>query len=257
MTRFEWVTIGYFLLLAGVAPFVPVPVARAMRAAAVSLALALFVFGMSRTAPSDVRIALPLVYLPAGYWLPAMLTRSLRDTRFEGWLRRCDTAWRCYLPPLSPATAGILELAYLACYIVVPLAFLIVWIHGTVDDVDRFWVAVLLSGFACYITLPWLVSRPPRAFDDSSRTRQGLASFNVSLLRRVSHELNTFPSGHVAVATAVAMTVFPVSGVTGILLGVVAAGIAAGAAAGRYHYGIDVAAGALTGLIAGIAAFSF
>jgi membrane-associated phospholipid phosphatase len=77
-----------------------------------------------------------------------------------------------------------------------------------------------------------------------------VASFNVLLLRRVSHQFNTFPSGHVAVATAVALAVFPVSRLAGVILGVIAAGIAAGAAAGRYHYGIDVVAGAGVGIVA-------
>ena len=40
----------------------------------------------------------------------------------------------------------------------------------------------------------------------------------------------------------------------GVLFGIVAVGIALGAAAGRYHYGIDVLAGALVGVAAAIVA---
>ena len=74
----------------------------------------------------------------------------------------------------------------------------------------------------------------------------------MSLLRRVSHELNTFPSGHVAVATAVALTVFPVSRAAGGVFLILAIGIAAGAAVGRYHYRVDVIAGALVGIAAAL-----
>jgi membrane-associated phospholipid phosphatase len=81
-----------------------------------------------------------------------------------------------------------------------------------------------------------------------------VASFTVVLLGRVSHQLNTFPSGHVAVATAVALAIFPVSRLAGVIFGVIAAGIAAGAAAGRYHYGIDVVVGAVVGIVAALAA---
>jgi membrane-associated phospholipid phosphatase len=91
-------------------------------------------------------------------------------------------------------------------------------------------------------------------FDDHRAPQRGVASFNTSVLRTVSHQFNTFPSGHVAVATAVALTVLPVSIGAGALFGIVAVGIALGAAAGRYHYGIDVLAGALVGVAAAIVA---
>jgi membrane-associated phospholipid phosphatase len=183
-----------------------------------------------------------------------MLTASPGDTRFEAWLRQHDGRWRAGVRDPSPLLGAALDLAYLACYVIVPLAFVIVWSRGTRDDVDRFWVAVLLSGFACYVTLPWLVSRPPRMFDEAPRSRAGVASFNTSLLRHVSHQLNTFPSGHVAVATAVALTMSSLSTAAGVIFGVVAAGIAAGAAIGRYHYGVDVLLGIVVGLIAALAA---
>jgi membrane-associated phospholipid phosphatase len=150
----------------------------------------------------------------------------------------------------SPAVAGMLELAYIACFVVVPLAFVTVWTLGTAQQVERFWVAVLLSGFVCYITLPWLVSRPPRLFINSPAPRPGVASFNASMVRAVSHQRNTFPSGHVAVAVAIALAVLPVSRLAGLIFGITALGIAAGAAAGRYHYGIDVVVGVVVGIVA-------
>ena len=253
MFRFESVSVVYFLLLAVGATVAPVPFRRAVRGGAAACAVALCIAAASRTLTGDVRVWLPLLYLPVAYWLPAMLTAAPAESRFETWLRDHDEAWRRHIGALSPFTAGTLELAYLACYLVVPLAFAIVWALGTLQQTERFWVAVLLAGFACYITLPWLVSRPPRMLSDRT-ARHGVASFNVSLLGRVSHQFNTFPSGHVAVATAVALAVFPVSRLAGVIFGVVAAGIAAGAAAGRYHYGIDVVVGTIVGIVAVLAA---
>ena len=249
MLRFETVSVVYFLLLATGAAVAPVPFRRAVRGGAVSCAVALFIVGASRTLSSDVRVWFPLLYLPVGYWLPSMLTAAPGESRFEAWLRAHDETWRRRMGAVSPLAAAALELAYLACYLVVPLAFVIAWALGTLEQVQRFWVAVLLAGFACYITLPWLVSRPPRMLNGGA-VRRGVASFNVLLLRRVSHQFNTFPSGHVAVATAIALAVFPVSRLAGVILGVIAAGIAAGAAAGRYHYGIDVVVGAVVGIVA-------
>jgi membrane-associated phospholipid phosphatase len=252
--RFEGVASAYFVLLALSATVAPVPFHRRARAIAASCLVVLGIVAAVRTLPDNVRVWLPHLYLALGYWLPSMITGVPNETRFEAWLRRHDAVWRHHMGALSPLAAGTLELAYLACFVVVPLAFVAVWTLGTAQQIERFWVAVLLSGFACYITLPWLVSRPPRMFEDDDVRRAGLASFNVSLVRRVSHGLNTFPSGHVAVATAVALTVCPVSGGAGVLFGIVAVGIALGAVTGRYHYGIDVLAGALVGVAAAIVA---
>jgi len=250
MLRFESVSVVYFLVLAIGALVAPVPFHRALRGAAASCAVALFIVGVSRTASNDVRVWLPHLYLALGYWLPSMLTAAPGASRFEAWLRRHDEVWRRHVGALSPVATGVLELAYIACFVVVPLAFVTVWTLGTAQQVERFWVAVLLSGFACYITLPWLLSRPPRLFIESPAPQRGIASFNSSVVRAVSHQLNTFPSGHVAVAVAIALAVFPVWRFAGVIFGIIAVGIAAGAAAGRYHYGIDVVVGAFVGIVA-------
>jgi membrane-associated phospholipid phosphatase len=254
MLRFEWVAASYFLLLTAAAIVSPSTARRALRGATASLATGLLVVLLSQTAPVEARFWSAHLFLALGYWIPSMLTAPPGETRFETWLRQSDEGWRQSVPRLTPAAMAVLELAYLSCYFVVPAAFVTAWAHGTIEQVDRYWVAVLLSGFACYGSLPWLVSRPPRMFGepDGRRPATNFAAFNVSVLRRVSHELNTFPSGHVAVAIAVALTIAPISKPAGVLFGMLAAGIAAGASVGRYHYGVDVVAGALLGVAAAL-----
>jgi membrane-associated phospholipid phosphatase len=77
-----------------------------------------------------------------------------------------------------------------------------------------------------------------------------LAAVNTAVLNRVSHQLNTFPSGHVAVAVVAASSAFSVWWPAGLVLAVVAAGIAIGAVAGRYHYVVDVIFGVIVGFAA-------
>lgn len=113
----------------------------------------------------------------------------------------------------------------------------------------RFWLAVLPAGYVCYVSLPWLVSRPPRLVRE--HTARAIARLNVFVLGRVSHQLNTFPSGHVAVSLAAAAGVAQVSAVAGALVLLTALAIALGAVAGRYHYMVDVLLGVL---VAGAAA---
>jgi membrane-associated phospholipid phosphatase len=77
-----------------------------------------------------------------------------------------------------------------------------------------------------------------------------LSSLNAFVLGRVSHQLNTFPSGHVAVAAAAAASVATISAPAGVLLGLAVSAICVGAAAGRYHYVVDVVLGLAVAVIA-------
>jgi membrane-associated phospholipid phosphatase len=61
--------------------------------------------------------------------------------------------------------------------------------------------------------------------------------------------VNTFPSGHVAVTIAVAIGVISSLPVTGAILLCVAASIGVGCVVGRYHYTVDVLAGAALGAV--------
>ncbi|HEY7448658.1 MAG TPA: phosphatase PAP2 family protein [Vicinamibacterales bacterium] len=195
-------------------------------------------------------------YLVAGYWLPAVLVSAASSPAFESWLQRSDLHVRRYLPQLPRWTTHFAELSYLMCYPALPAAFVVVWTWGTLVDAERFWASVLAAGFTCYGSLPWLPSRPPRLlerFEESPALREApfrLATVNTAVLARVSHQLNTFPSGHVAVAVAAASSAFSVWWPAGLALGVVAAGIAIGAVAGRYHYVVDVILGAIVGFAA-------
>ena len=188
-------------------------------------------------------------YFVAGYWIPALLVPSQAVAgRFESWLVRIDERWRRVAIGPPDWARPFLELSYLLCYVLVPVAFVLVWSTGTIADVDRFWTAVLLAGFLCYGSLPWLISRPPRSLDARTQASTGVRGVNERVLARVSHGLNTFPSGHVAVSLAAALQVMPISRPAGVMLLAVATAIATGAIVGRYHYAADVLLGAAIGI---------
>jgi membrane-associated phospholipid phosphatase len=221
---------------------------RRGQVAVLSLVIALGILAASRLS-TDLRGWLGHAYLIAGYWIPALLVPAhSRPGRFEAWLVRGNERWRTFARHLPPLIASNLELSYLLCYVLVPIAFGCAWAMGSVADVDRFWTAVLASGFMCYGSLPWLISRPPRMLHGDEDNR-GIRGINRFVLARVSHGLNTFPSGHVAVSLAAALEVFAVSRPAGIALVAIAAAIAAGAVVGRYHYGLDVLLGAALGIL--------
>ena len=175
MRTYEALSAAYFLILAIGGLFAPADTSRRAVGCLCALACVVLVSLVSMTATA-LRDWAPLAYIAAGYWIPSLFvtgtaasptdTRSepaiVTLTRFERWLLRADAWLRPWLPPIPAWTAPLFEVAYLTCYPLVPIGFLLIFIAGTPDDVNRFWSAVLTSGYACYGTLPWLQSRPPR-----------------------------------------------------------------------------------------------
>jgi membrane-associated phospholipid phosphatase len=222
---------------------------HARRALLLSATLVVLVLITGRMASATIRAWAGHVYLLAAYWIPSLLAAGVAGTWFEEWLVSSDTRWRRYVNGLPAWLAHVCEFAYLLCYPLVPTAFLVVWTRGDDMDVNRFWMAVLGAGFACYGALPWLVSRPPRLTSGERTRARGVARINALVLNRLSHQLNTFPSGHVAVSVASALGVWAVSPPAGAVIGAIALGVSLGAVTGRYHYVVDVVAGAAVGVL--------
>ena len=258
MFMFEAIAIAYFTALAAAAPFARPRGLDTWRGSLSSAAMGAAILAVTYTAPASVRLWFAHGYLVAGYWLPALLVTGVTAGAFEAWLIGTERWWQRWRIPLGPTAAYAFELSYLLCYVLVPAAFIVVWVSGATRDVERLWTAVLAAGFACYGTLPWLIARPPRALDEVGARRRRAPTVtqqaNLLVLSRVSHGHNTFPSGHVAVSIAAALMVLPVSRAAGVLMLVIAACIAAGATAGRYHYAIDVLLGAAIGVAASVLA---
>ena len=199
---------------------------------------------------------MPLIYIPIGYWLPALLvTRT--NPAFERRLLTLDRRW---LGIENVATIServprpvieLLELAYLSCIPMVPLGFACLYVAGLREESDRFWTAILLAVFGCYGVLPWLPTRPPRAIEDASIPPSGFVRrVNLRLLDAASVQLNTFPSGHAAGSLATALAVGAPLPLLGLPLGLLALAIAIGSVVGRYHYAADAVAGAALAILA-------
>ena len=251
---FEWLAVAYFTALGVAALFGWTSRHRPGLALLGAVGTVGGVLVTTRIAPEVFRLWAPHAYLAIGYWLPAWLVADPATETFEGWLARTDARWRHRVGPVPRWAAHGGELAYLMCYALVPIAFVVLWWRGSRADVERFWIAVLAAAFMCFGGLPWLTSRPPRGEHDAAGA---IGRVNAALLSRMSHGLNTFPSGHVAVAVAVAGRTFAVSWPSGVAVSAIAAGIALGAVTGRYHYVIDALLGAAVGLAALLIASAF
>ncbi|MBS1858720.1 MAG: phosphatase PAP2 family protein [Acidobacteria bacterium] len=242
--------------------------ARQVRITAIGAgAIALAVFAsqaLPRIVPPTVtsiaRDWVPLLLLTLFYWQAGGFVTGA-DATFEGRLLKLDRrliapllAWCARHPAAGVWFLTYAELAYLSYYGAMPLAIAVLYLTGCARSVDHFWTVVLLAAYGSCAVLPFIQTRPPRAIDPewsappfSGRVR----AFNLRILRSGSIQANTFPSAHVAIATACALGLLHVGPVwIGFAFLWMAASIALGAAAGRYHYTADAILGALTGAAA-------
>jgi hypothetical protein len=248
---------------------------RRVRVAGMAAGAILIVLLSAQILPvrSVVRDWLPAVWLVLGYWLPGGLLHEPMPG-VEAWLKASDrwmleTPWAWARTPPAWLSA-VLELAYFLVHAFVPAGFLILALAG-LDASEHFWTPVLLAGYACYGTLPWLQARPPRlvesvrpvhSMDSGESVESGesvkpgesvesvrMRGWNVWLLDLVSVKANTFPSGHVAVALAVALVVFDLLPVAGMIFVPAALLIAAATVVRRYHYTADAALGLVVAIV--------
>src|SRR5688572_16730939 len=147
---------------------------------------------------------LPLLLMPMAYWqtgqfkapLNEKLQRALADMD-----RKTLAAFQGFPVPswLEKPIRAYLEFAYLLVYPMVPSALAVLYFAGAIEHASDFWSVVLPPAYACYATLPFLRTLPPRVLERTPRretTPAGIRGFNLIVVRVITHQANTFPSGH-------------------------------------------------------------
>jgi membrane-associated phospholipid phosphatase len=89
---------------------------------------------------------------------------------------------------------------------------------------------------------PWALERKPMLTDPAIHRAAS------QMVQHLTIRANTFPSGHVAASLAVALAVAPAMPLAGAVFGLLAVSIGVACVVGRYHYVVDVAAGAVLAL---------
>ena len=250
MRPWELASAAYFGYTAAVA-LLPRGLAPRRRGVAVAASAAGFAAAvLSHRAPPSVAVhvwILPPLLLLGAYWTTGLLFVAPMP-RAEARLRRLDAALRidrvaAHTPrPL----AEFLEFAYSGVYPLVPLALYLALMTGV--PADRFWTVVLVTDFVCFGCLPWIQTRPPRAFITAPPWRSSWRRVNAGLLN-ASVQVNTFPSGHAAEALLAALLVSNTSPTVAAWMFFNAAAISAGAVYGRYHYAADAFAGWIVAVV--------
>lgn len=252
----EWISLVYFGYV-GVTALVGASLRNRARSLVASAVVISAIVTLAH-APGLHRLRdwMPALYAVLGYWIPGLLASAPRPA-LEGWLRDRDAPIRAplerFVACAPRALLEYLEAAYLCCYPLVPCAFAWLAINGHLAAADRYWTAVLLALFACYGPVAWAPTRPPRAIEPviaMDARRLAVRPLNARILRDVSIQLNTFPSGHTAGALAAAAIVGTMMPASGFAIAVIGVSIAIASVVGRYHYAADALAGAGVALAA-------
>lgn len=235
---------AYATVVAALMPRLPVRQrGRALICCAVGLALsALAVWLPYSTLLHDWLI--PPVLLLLFYWTTGLLFVAPMP-RAERVLAEADRALRIreIAARIPRPVAELLELAYAAVYVVIPLALVIQLTMTNEANPALFWSVILITDYVCFGVLPWIQTRPPRSLETGEPWNSSFRRFNLRLMGTASINVNTFPSGHAAEALAAALLVLdaPLPFVLWMFFNVLA--ISGGAVFGRYHYALDAFAG--------------
>ena len=246
MTLWQAASAIFFAYIACAALVAPrLPRRRKLQSAAAAGAALLFIY-VNAAMPHpllDTWIAPPVVLLLA-YWTSGLLFVAPM-ARVEAALfdvdRRLQLRKICRWTPRP--LAEVLEVAYAAVYIVIPIALIVHLEAVERPNAAAFWSVILITDYICFGTLPWIQTRPPRALEHGEPWTAGFRVCNLHLLGKTSIQANTFPSGHAAEAVAAALVVIGAPAPVVAAMFVAALSISAGSVLGRYHYATDIVAG--------------
>lgn len=256
MRAADWVSLAFFSFFSVLAWVRPIESRRRWGATAFGVgglalvAASIFAPGF---APAELAAILqdwlPAPLMLLAYWQAGQFFTA-PNPKLQAWLESLDQRWLGRVFPLfarrSPAGA-YLEFAYLFCYPLVPLALGTLYAAGLRGFAGEFWGVVVPASYFCYAMVPFFQTLPPRAHEEAQRFGQaagGLRNLNLGILRRASIQANTFPSAHVAASLAASLAVlWHLPGIGGVLLWI-SLSVAAAAVLRRYHYALDILAGA-------------
>jgi len=248
----ESLALAYFVYLAAIGWLRDVPLNRRLVVTAGGLTMCAAIVAIGRVGGLVVRQWAPNGYVLAGYYLCGRLFVQ-PSTRVESWLLHWDRRllgdpstrfhrWPSFL-------LAYLEVVYMGCFLLVPAGFAALAWTGHQAEADRYWTMVLAAEFGAFAPLPIVPTRPPWALAPRAVLNdRAVHRFASLFVRRATIGANTFPSGHTAGSLAIALAVIVTLPRTGTVLLALALSIALACIVGRYHYIVDVIAGAALAL---------
>lgn len=248
----EGLAAGYFGAMTAAAWLRPLPALRRIQVTMISVVASAAIVGVARGGAPLARDWLPAVLILAGYvvsgrfylgsspaieaWLMGWDHRLLGDpaTRFAHWPR---------------LLLAFLEVVYLGCFLVVPAGYAALWWAGRTDLADHYWTMVVAAEFGAFAPLAVFQTRPPWAIERRAAQRdRAIHQMAAEMVSTFTIRANTFPSGHAAGSLAVACALAGALPWVSLALLAIAVSICVACVVGRYHYTVDVIAGAALAL---------
>jgi membrane-associated phospholipid phosphatase len=259
LSGLELLSLTFFVFFCGLAWLRPLEPTRRLKVTALGvLGIVLLIVPLALDrAGLMLQRAVPVALIPLAYWQTGLFSAPLHH-RLQTALAGIDDKILQALKDSGLPQSQLLkfdfvfELAYLCVYPMVPSGLAVLYFAGAIDRANEFWSVVLPAAYVCYATLPFVRTLPPRILekpDTPGTDRTGIRQFNLRVVRSITHESNTFPSGHAATAVAVALELMRWIPPVGIVYALLAVGIMVGAFVGRYHYAADVVVGAIIAVL--------
>ncbi len=197
----------------------------------------------------------PLPYVAACYKEMALLIPAVRSWTADATLSAADLAvWgthpTVWLQRLgNPVFTEFIQVIYSLFVPVVLAPALVLWRRGRLDEFRRFAFLISIGYLASYAGYVLMPARGPRFFESALYTQplQGLWLFDGlrGLLDTLeSAHYDCFPSGHTELTLLACAAARPVSGRLFSAMAVFTAGVIFATVYLRYHYTVDLAAGA-------------
>jgi len=257
----EWLLLAYFAYVALISPFF----FSHWKPWVVAIAVAALLLGLARS-KSWFRDLAPLLLMLIAFREMDWFTPAIRDRRLEQswivWDRMLldGHGLRAIIESAGLLLPVFFELCYLLVYAV---GFVAVWAllaHGRRNRLNAFWLIYLAGALGAYALFPYFPSEPPRivfAAADLPNIVTILRRFNLWILGNFSIHSSVFPSAHVSSALSAAwglLETLPERRWIGLAMAAYGVCVAIATVYGRYHYAVDVIAGAGISLLGPAAA---
>jgi membrane-associated phospholipid phosphatase len=211
-----------------------------------------------------VRIAWPVALTPVFYMELATLNQLLfpgyQDALVQRWeesLFGVQLSVRASEWAPWPWLSELLHVGYVSYYLVVPAALVSAWAAGGREGLERVVFTTALGFFLCYLCFAVFPVAGPR-YDFPKISGPPSEGPVFALVHRIlesgSSKGTAFPSSHVAATLSAWLAAGTVSRRALLFLAPFAIALTLGTVYGRFHYGVDAAAGVLFAVAAYLAA---
>ena len=243
-----WIAYWYFSALTVLPWTRPLTLRRRLQITTIGLTVCAAILWTAWNVRTEIRYSAPLALILIGYYLSGLFFTRPTE-RFESWLLAWDR--RLLGDPTTRFAhwprpwLAFLDIIYMGCFLLVPAGVVALVVSGHETLIDRYWTMVTGAELGAFLPLTIVQARPPWAIErEPALADRAIHRAASRFVRELTIGANTFPSGHAAGSLAVAFAIFGALPIVGLVFFALALCICLACVVGRYHYVMDIIAGA-------------